>query len=562
MPLMTIQTVIQSTARSIRRCCITVYATLFIVMGLLAGPSMGSPLEALRNGDMNALIQEVINVYEDHEISWAEHIAWDIQTYKTVYWYYSPRGQRIVVGDLPAQSQITDYWRIWSQALTDGNWDPDDFFKSPSDAHDMALFNQFVLTIHESAHAVTYRYDPDHRARHNYEINCREFYADRLTAAILQHTAHELPDLERMRKRYLDLVRSMHRAIPDEFLVASADYSDLVENCAVINVDQPTPDALQAYASAYFTRWEALLSVDLPPLEAVLETHLKQRLQKRFDWVQPAKEWSNGQLHTVRQTDHLAGRILNAGRILENGKRAAAFAPDGTLWFAEAQFDKETSELKYVYGAAEDASDPQFLSMRWPRTSGRITLRSIASFGAHSFVAAFEENPNRTSLVQFEFLDGLWTPRTLAEWDNISKAFVFRTQDNRLFAGLTHFFDPQTETTDKSYWTFEEYDLETGQVTGSHDIRVESKDAVAMDGAGRLYLSNQRQIFRVDRLLAVARIAGTGLEGVRNGLIHKSELGWVQVMQFFPDGSALLLADNPRDSGRQLIRKMVPPPQP
>jgi len=560
MAVMKIQTVIQSTARSVRRCCITVYATLLIVMGFNAGPSMASPLEALRNGDMDALIQEVIGIYEDHEISWAAHISWDIQTYETVYWYYSPREKKIVVGDLPSQNQITDYWQIWSLALTDGNWEPDSFFKSPADAYDMALFNQYVLTIHESAHAVTYRYDPDHRSRHDYEVNCREFYADRLTAAMLQHTAQQQPDLDRMRKRYLDLVRSMHRAIPDQFLVASADYSDLVENCAIIEVDQPTPDALQAYASAYFTRWEALLSVDLPPLETVFETHLKKRLQKRFDWVQPATEWSKGRVQTLRKTDRLAGRILNAGRVLEDGKRAAAFGPDGILWFAEARFNKETSELEYAYGMAENATDPQLQTMRWPRESRHITLRSIASFGADRFVATFEENPYRTSLIEFEFRDGKWTPRTLAEWQNTSKAFVFRTQDNRVFAGLTHFFDKQTETTDKTYWTFEEYDLETAQILGSHDIRVESKEAVALDGAGRLYLTHQRQIFRVDRLQDVARIAGTGLEGVRDGPIDQADIGWVQVMQFFPDGSALLLADDPGDSDRQMIRKLVPPP--
>lgn len=559
---MTILTAIQSTARSIGRGRVTVYAAFLIVMGLHSAPSTASPLEALRNGDMNALIQEVISVYEDHDISWAAHISWDIQTYETVYWYYNPSEQKIVVADLPSQAQITDYWRLWSQALTDGNWEPDGFFKSPTDAHDMALFNQYVLTIHESAHAVTYRYDPDHRSRHDYEVNCREFYADRLTAAILQHTAQQQPDLERMRKRYLELVKSMHSAIPDQFLVASADYSDLVENCAIIKVDQPTPDALQAYASAYFTRWEALLSVDLPPLKDVFETHLKQRLQKYFDWVQPATEWSNGQLQTLRKTGRLAGRILNAGRVLDDGKRAAAFAPDGTLWFAEAQFNRETSELEYVYGTAEEASDPQLQSMRWLSKSKRVTLRSIASFGADSFVATFEEGPYRTSLVQFNRLDGLWTPRILADWENTSRAFVFRTQDNRVFAGLTHFFDRQTETTDKTYWTFEEYDLKTGQVTETYDIRVEFKDALAMDGEGRLYLNTHRQIFRVDRLQDVGRIAGTGLEGMRDGPIYQAELGWVQVLQFFPDGSALLLDDDPGDSDKQTIRKLVPPPPP
>lgn len=533
-----------------------------MMMGLSAGPSKGNPLEALRNGDMGAVIEELQGIYEDHGISWAAHVDWDVQSYETVFWYYSSMERKIVLGDLPSPKQVADYWQNWSAALTDGNWDPDSFFKSPNDAFDMALFNQLVLTIHESAHAVTYRYDPDHQRRHDYAVNCREFYADRLTAAILQHSGQQRPELERMRKRYLDLVKSMHSTIPDQYLVVPAGFSDLVENCGIIKIDQPSPDSLQAYASAYFTRWEALLSVELPPLEFVFEKHLKMRLQQRFDWVQQAEEWSKGHVQTLRNTDRLAGRILNAGVVLDGGKRAAAFAPDGTLWFVEARLDRDTSELQFVYGPAEDEFNSQSYAIRWPRESKRITLRSIAAFGAHKFFATFEEGSYQTNLIQFEQRDGVWSSHILAEWENISKAFVFRTADSRLVAGLTHFFDTDIGKTDKSYWTFKEFDLTTGETLKSYDIHVESKEAVAVDDLGRLYLAAQRQIFRVDQVQDVKRIAGTGLEGVRDGPIEQAELGWVQVLQFFPDGSALLLDDNLGDSDEQLIRKLMPQPQP
>ena len=556
------QTGIQSTIRSMRACGSTVFATILVGTGLYAASAMANPLEALRSGDMKALIEEVKGLYEDHDISWAAHINWDIHSYETVYWYYDPRDEVIVVGDLPSQAQITDYWLNWSQALTDGNWNPDGFFNSHADAYNMALFNQYVLTIHESAHAITYRYDPAHLSRHDYAVNCREFYADRLTAAMLQHTAQKHPELEPMRKRYLDLVRSMHKTIPEQYLVTSAGYSDLVENCAIIEVYQPTPDTLQAYASAYFTRWEALLSVELPPLKTVFETHLEERLQHRFEWVQQEKDWSEAQVQTLRETDHLADRLLNSGQVLDGGKRAAAFALDGTLWFAEARFDSETFELAYLYGAAEGTSVPQMQSMRWARDSSRVLLRSIAAFGVHRFVATFEESPYRTNLVLFEFRDDAWTPRILAEWENTSRAFVFRTADDRVFAGLTNFFDDQAEKTDKSHWTFEEYDLTTGEMLGTHDIHVESKEALAVDAAGRFYLASEQQIFRVDQAQNVMRIAGTGLEGRRDGPISQAELGWVQVLQFYPDGSALLLDDMPGNFARQMIRKLVPPPQP
>lgn len=556
------QTVIQSMAQSISRCCNIVCLTLLIATGLPISPIMASPLEALRNSDMRAMIQEVIAIYEDHDISWASYIDWEIQSYKNVYWYYSHGEKKIVVGDLPSKDQIGDFWQNWSEALTDGNWDPSSFFKSAEDAYDMALFNQFVLTIHESAHAVTYRYDPDHRKRHDYEINCREFYADHLTAAILQHTARQQPELDRMRKRYLDLVRSMHSAIPSEYLVASADYSDLVEDCAIIAVEQPTPDSLQAYASAYFTRWEALLVSELPGLEDMFVTHLKSHLQQRFKWVEQAAEWKDGQLLTLRSVDHIADRILNAGRILDGGKRATAFAPDGTLWIAEARFDSKTLELEYVYQRAEGTPVPSTYSLLWPRDSTHITLKSIAAFGMDRFFATFQEAPSRTNLIQFDLHNGVWVPRILAEWENTSKAFVFRTADNRVFSGVTNFFDSATEKTVKSYWAVKEFDLMTGEILGSHDIPVETNQALAIDGSGRLYLDAHNQIFHVDQLANIKRIAGIGLEGARDGQVSKAELGWVQALQFFPDGSALMLNDSLDDPDMQMIRKLVPSPHP
>lgn len=556
--MMKVHSAIQSTHKTVWRCCMKIFATVFILMGLQTGPSMATTLDALRSGNIKNLVQEIISIYEDHEISWASYIEWEIRSYETVFWYYSPSESKIVVGQFPTQGQVANYWKVWSQALTDGNWNPDSFFKSASDAYDMALFNQFVLAIHESAHAVTYRYDPEHRARHDYAINCREFYADRITAVILQHAALNQPELESMRKRYLELVRSMHSTIPDQYLVASADYPNLVDDCAVIQIEQPTPDKLQAYASAYFTRWEALLSSNLPTLEAAFETHFKERFRQRFNWVQQAKEWSNGQAHTLREMDRLAGRILNAGHILDGAKRAAAFAPDATLWFAEARFNRETTELEYVYGAVEGEKSPQSFHLPWPRENAYITLRSIAVFSEHSFIATFEENQNRSNLIQFEFSEGKWTSRTLAEWENTSKAFVFRTVDNRVFAALSHFYDEQSEKTDKSYWTFKEFDLVAGELIGSHDIRVESNTAMAVDDAGRFYLAYERQIFRVDKKQDVKRIAGIGLEGTRDGAINQAEFGWIQLLQFFSDGSALLLTDIPGGSNRQMIRKLMP----
>ncbi len=379
---------------------------------------------------------------------------------------------------------------------------------------------------------------------------------------MLQHLGQNEPELERLRTRYLDLVRAMHTTIPDQYLVANADYADLVKDCALIEVDQPTPDSLQAYASAYFTRWEALLMVELPPLEAVFKTHLEDPLQQRIGWAEQAPDWAEAKVTTLRNTDNLADRLLNAGRVLDGGKRAAAFTPQGALWFAEARFDHETSLLEYVYGPAEADSVSRSQTMHWPRNSKHVTLRSISAYGADSFIATFEESPYRTSLVRFDQRAGEWVPRIFAEWENTARAIAFRTADNRLFAGLTHFFDPQAEKTDKSYWTILQYDLQSGEVLSSRDVPVETKDALGVDGAGRLYVVAQNQLFRIDALQNVTRIAGTGLQGRRDGSIDQAELGWVQVLQHFADGSVLLLDDVPGNPEAQMIRKLVPRPQP
>ena len=144
-----------------------------------------TPRDAIANGDMTAATKEIEKIYVDQGLSWPPFMRWEIGPYTTTYWYYDTTDEKIVAGDMPKPDEIASYWKTWSRALTAGNWDPDGFFASDEEALQLARYNQYVLATHETAHVMTYRYDPEHRERHGYEINCREYYADRLSLVLI-----------------------------------------------------------------------------------------------------------------------------------------------------------------------------------------------------------------------------------------------------------------------------------------------------------------------------------------------------------------------------------------
>ena len=138
---------------------------------------------------------------------------------------------------------------------------------------------------------------------------------------------------------------------------------------------------------------------------------------------------------------------------------------------------------------------------------------------------------------------------------------VFRTASNRIFAGLSHFYDASKDETDKRFWTLTEIEAGTGEQGKTFRVPIESRDAVAVDDSGLLYLAALNQIFKVGREPKVYRIAGTGLEGSHDGPVASAELGSVRVLQFYGDGSALMLDDDPADNDRQIIRRLLPAAQ-
>ena len=173
-------------------------------------------------------------------------------------------------------------------------------------------------------------------------------------------------------------------------------------------------------------------------------------------------------------------------------------------------------------------------------------------------LAVLEGDERKIHLGLFRRENKRWSAQPLAQWDNTSRAKVFRSPDNRLFVGLSRFYYPSTKAYDDSYWALTEIDRSSGDQLQIIRVPVNTKDSLAIDDSGRLYVSGFHQIFRVGRQPDLYRIAGTGLEGKRDGPASRAELGSVEVLQFFPDGSALFVDDDPADSDQQIIRRLLP----
>jgi len=249
---------------------------LVLCIGALATPAWGSQAirDALAASDTKTMAMLVVEHYERGEARFAHPLRWRFEAFDYIFNYFDVDDNTIVLGSIPTPEQTQAYWQNWSDSLTEGRWQPQAFFGSEGEAFALAGFNQLVLAAHEAAHAMTYRHDPGHLARHDYEINCREFYADRLMAAWLDELAEADPELAGLRVRYLELIMDIEAQIAQRHRYKIKSLEALENNCALIHVVQPTPTTLQPYGSAYFLRQFWLLQADMPPLEAFYEQYL------------------------------------------------------------------------------------------------------------------------------------------------------------------------------------------------------------------------------------------------------------------------------------------------
>lgn len=533
---------------------------LLAVFLLCAGPGVAraDPRDAIVAADMRAVAREIVDLYERHDLSWAHWIAWDIGSYTTTYWYFDPGEERIVAGDMPRDGEVDDYWATWSAVLTDGNWAPASFFRSQDEAREMARYNQFVLALHESAHAITYRYDPSHRERHDYSVNCREYYADRLTAAVLQNEADRDADMARWRQRYVELVTAMGATIPERYRVRAADYAAFEADCAVIGIKQPTPDSMQQYASAYFTRYAALLKVRLPELDSVFGAHLKGRRRAEASAFAPAPEWLGNRLETIGEIDAVIDPLLGRASVLavRNAYRAVAFGADETLYAAEAAIDPGSGEVMVIFGLASGELARVETSGVWTVPPERIRLTSIAVFSPRMFLAAFEEGDDQVRIARFERNGQGWVATALPSRTGAATASVFRVGDGRLFIAYSRLANGARAETGKT-WLVDDIDPQSGAVRASATVPVEAKHPVGADPHGRLYFFGSSLLVRAEREPDITRVAGNALAGNRDGDSETGEIDDIQIAQYQEDGSLLILDVKAGDPRRQLLRRLA-----
>lgn len=469
---------------------------------------------AIEYADTNDVIYAVEEGYASAGISRNETLTWQFQPYDGIVNWYNQYSQVIKLSELPRDEEIAPYWDNWSETLTGGAWDWRAFFEDEAEARTMARFNQFVLAAHEYGHALTYRYDPDHEAREDNAVNCRELPADRLAAALLEELADVDPLIARYRLRYGDLVTSINAAIPDAYDIA--DYASLDADCHIIHVAQPDETTMAPYASAYFARWRVLLQTDLPPLADLCETYLFTPWRDRMVKASPSAEW----VATVEWIDDdLTGNFEHGDAV---GWRLPAFGPDGKLFvmsFAVTPREGDAG-LYLTYGPAggkkktvidtdglqADIADPEFFEL-----TAFLPLGNDRFLTASSDMWGEDEN-----LVLLDFRRGPdgWSHRMAQPLPGIRPAET-RLRTRHDGAVLLEVYQFGTEET-PARWLSYALDLETmtlGEVSQLPDTPYAWFSDIP-DGATVLIDTHNPSIL-VTKGFETLRIAGNGLQGFK-----------------------------------------------
>jgi hypothetical protein len=520
-----------------------------------------APIDAVRAGSMEQMIPEIVAIYEDAGLSWDRGIEWHVGAFTTTFWFYDPGERDITVGAVPLDSQIEAYWQTWSDVLTDGHFNPATFFLSEDEARELAHYNQYVLATHESAHAITFRYDYPHLQRHDYAVNCREYYADRLTVAILNEQAQLDADMRRWRARYLQLVEAMGETIPEQYRYHIPDFAALDADCALIDVAQPTPETMQPYASAYFERYRVLLEAKLPPLASVFQTHLSGRWDDAHREIPFAPLREGLELATLAQLEAVAlGAVYgeDTSTSADDRTRVAAFDPSGKLWFASLSYDRETRLGALSFGTEPEQDTPILPPAEWHRPSARLEVSSLAVLSADRFLVSLQHWDNGgiegmehhfVTFVLASRVNDTWTLNSVAEWEDMRQAVVLRSPAGKLYILAT---PDATGSDPTNNWFGFEISLERGNVVAQLPIGSGIDFPLAIDDDGQLYEELGFLLWQSAPGGGDSVLIGNGHMGPRDGVGARAEISDVQVMQFMPDGRALFIDRDPRWDAWQL----------
>lgn len=538
----------------------------FTALMLSAASASAAPVDAIRSGSMEQMIPEIIAIYEDAGLSWDPGIDWNVGPFTTTYWFYDPHEYEIAVGAVPSDREVAQYWETWSDVLTDGNFVPASFFSSADEAREMAGYNQFVLATHESAHAITFRYDYGHLQRHDYAVNCREYYADRLTVAILDEQARLDTDMARWRGRYLELVSAMGDTIPEQYRYHIPDMAALDADCALIDVAQPTPETMQPYASAYFERYRVLLEADLPPMRSVFQSHLldrwnEDRGRKPFSPLREGLELATlDEMEAVELGTVYGGSVDSSA---DDRTRAAAFDASGQLWFASLSYDSASRMTGLYFGTDAAPAAPILPPAEWHQPSIRLEISSLAVLSADRFVISLHhwdrggDGGAERYFVTFVLVgrvDGAWTLTSIAEVEGMKQAAVLRSPSGRVFMMATP-DHPGAQPSEN--WSGFEISLEAADVVAQLPIETGFYFPLAIDEDGNVYEELANELWQSAPGGKDVVLIGNGLSGPRDGVGAKAEFSDLLVLQFMQDGRALFIDRDARWTS-WLLRELRP----
>jgi hypothetical protein len=531
-------------------------AWLISVLGLLiTSPALSldrpALLDALATGNTTAMTEAVRQIYVDAGVSWYDRLQWRFERFDYTFNYFDPYEDVIVLGAMPGPADIEAYWRNWSRTLTGGRWQGSALFSGPEQAADLARYNQFVIALHEVGHAMTYRYDYEHLERHNYAVNCREYYADRLTMAALQDLAEADPTLARLQADYVALMASMNAAIADKDRYHIESFAALDADCAVIDVAQPTPDTLQPYASAFFERQRLLAGADLPSLAEMVATHLEAR---RAEFMKDMPYLASGADFALVTLETLGGTV--AADTFERGPDAftIGFDLDGQRHFARLDHDKAAGRMTLGYGA-RDALEMVVVAAAYDPPVDDLRLVDIVP-GSGGFIALVEESrgPRQDfALYEAQKRGAAWSLALLDRLPDMKQARLLRAPDGWYYVLASS--DAQRFGFNTG-WTSIRFDLK-GNVEPGRSYPGLYGVPLALEADGDLITYGYDLLFAFDDQGRFDVLAGNHLEGLKDGTRpEQTELLDPRFAQVLSDGR-LLFIDGDTDKGSVVLRQLT-----
>jgi hypothetical protein len=517
---------------------------------------------ALETSDTPAVERFVTDHYRDSGISVNDTLTWEHQRFDEIVNWYNQHTEVIMLSELPKPAEVAPYWQNWAEVLTQGNWNWRSFFADDAEAAMMANFNQFLLAAHEYGHALTYRYDPRHEQRYDNEINCREYLADRLAAALLEEVAEADQRMADLKVRYRALIDEINAHIAPEYRYQVPTFAALDADCRVLHVEQPTEDSMTPYASAFFVRHALLQAADLPPLAEIYATHLLPYWRER----QPPAAGLAGPVTTGARID-VDLQAESGG--LNYEQRLLAFDPGGELYIIETgeQADPRPLRVRFSYGPAGAPVEVAIPATEMPDVT-------LGEFGFFGYLGALAMGPDRfivmtgayglgsVPVVLFDVSrapGGLWTMRTVplepdpAAWERIHRGALVHGPNGRIYAFVN---DPAPTATGQ--WRRHELDPVTLAITATAYLPATDEEPVAVGPDGLTYLYGDYRIVSagengVAAVAAVAAVAGAGLQGfkdnadpllaefaISSALVHVDPDGSLQLIDYDPTAATLV----------------------